>query len=267
MAIFNFTNYKQFVREKVSLMPHRGRGQFRQMALHLGVNSTAISQIFKGSRHLTPEQGLRIAQFLGLSDLETRYFVNMIHKDRAGTHDLRDFYLKEEKKLLAEGKNIKSRIIEHNEISDENKAIFYSNWYYSGLRMLSALPTHNTPEEMADYFGLNRALVNKVITFLVDNGLCVEKDGKISVGPRTTYLDSNSPLINNHRRNWRLKALEKIQQPHDDDLFYSSPMSMSEKDKEALREELVALIAKFLKRIQKSPEEKLVCFNIDWFSF
>lgn len=248
-------------------MPHRGRGQFRQMALHLGVNSTVISQIFKGDRHLSPEHGIKIAQYLGLSDLETRFFLNLIYKERAGTKELRDHYLQQEKKLLAEAKNIKSRIIEHKEITDEHKAIFYSNWYYSGLRMLSAIPGKHNVDEMAEYFGLNRALVQKAVAFLVQTGLCIEKDGKIFVGPQSTHLEAQSPLINNHRRNWRMKGLEKINHSNDDDLFYSGPMSLSEADKAILREELVALIAKILKRVQKSPEEKLVCLNIDWFSF
>src|SRR5690349_11426142 len=98
MTIFTYSDYKLFIRERVQLMPHRGRGQFRQMALHLDVNSTVISQIFKGSRHLSPEQGLKIAQYLGLADLETRYFLNLIYKERAGTQDLKNHYLREEEK-------------------------------------------------------------------------------------------------------------------------------------------------------------------------
>jgi uncharacterized protein (TIGR02147 family) len=267
MSIFNYSNYKVFVRERVHQMPHRGRGQFRQMALHLNVNSTVISQIFKGERQLSPEQGLRISQFLGLSELENKYFLNLILKERAGTQDLKDYYLKEEAKLLTEAKNIKSRIIEHKEISDEHKALFYSNWYYSGLRMLSAIPGNHTIDEMADYFKLNRSIVQKAIAFLLETGLCVEHNGKIRIGPQNTHIDPQSPLINNHRRNWRIKALEKLNQQQEDDLFYSSPMSLSRDDQILLREELVAVIAKVLKKVQKSPEEKLVCLNIDWFSF
>jgi hypothetical protein len=44
-------------------------------------------------------------------------------------------------------------------------------------------------------------------------------------------------------------------------------VSLSHEDQMQLREELVAFIAKFLKRVEKSPEEKLACLNIDWFSF
>ncbi|MCC6137894.1 MAG: TIGR02147 family protein, partial [Bdellovibrionaceae bacterium] len=174
MSIFEHADYKHYVRELVRSMPHRGRGQFRQMALHLDINSTVISQIFKGERELTTEHGLKLAQYLGLSDLETRYFLNLINKARAGSHDLKNYYAREEKKLMAEAKNIKSRIIEHKEISDEHKAIFYSNWYYSGLRMLSAIPGYNTVDEMAEYFGLSRSVVQKAISFLLKTGLCIE---------------------------------------------------------------------------------------------
>lgn len=267
MSVFNYTDYKAFVRERVHQMPHRGRGQFQLMARCLDVNSTVISQIFKGLRHLNPEQGLKLADFLGLSELETKYFINLILKERAGTQDLKKYFLKEEAKLKAEAQNIKTRIIAHAEITDEHKALFYSNWYYSGIRMLTALPEYNTVDQIAEYFDLSRATVQQVIEFLLATGLCIKKNEELQVGPQSTHLDSKSPLINNHRRNWRIKALERINQHHENDLFYSGPMSLSKEDKALLREELVGVIAKVLKRVQKSKEEELACLNIDWFGF
>lgn len=267
MSIFNYTEYKQFVRERVKQMPHRGRGQFRLMALELEVNSTVISQIFKGARELSAEQGIRLAHFLGLSELETKYFISLILLSRAGTQELKSYYAQEAQNIKQQAKTIKSRILEHQEITEQHKALFYSNWYYSGIRILSSLPQYNTTDEIAERLHLPRSVVAQVLEFLLSTGLCVKKQNHISVGPQNTHLDSRSPLINNHRRNWHIKALERINAQDEQDLFYSSPMSLSHEDRALVREELVSHIAKILKRVQKSQEEEVMCLNIDWFGF
>lgn len=267
MNIFEYSDYKLFVRERVQAMPGRGRGQFRQMALKLGVNSTVVSQVFKGARDLSPEQALKLAGFLGLGPLETKYFVNLILIARAGSKDLQDYFRSDLKKLKAESANIKTRVVEHQEVSDEAKALFYSNWYYSGIRNLSAIPGYDHIDPISEYFGLSRALVKQVVDFLLQAGLITEVNGKLKPGTLSTHLDAKSPLINGHRRNWRMKALEKLDEVQEPHLFYSSPMSLSKEDKFKIREELVATISKISKRVEKSPEEELACLNIDWFGF
>jgi uncharacterized protein (TIGR02147 family) len=267
MSIFNYTEYKQFVRERVKQMPHRGRGQFRLMSLKLDVNSTVISQIFKGERHLSAEQGIKLAHFLGLSELETKYFINLILKERAGTEDLKNYFSKEGQHLKNQAKTLKARLAEHQEVTDQYKALFYSNWYYSGIRILSSLPKYNTVDDIAERLHLPRSVVAQVLDFLLATGLCVKKGEHLSVGPQNTHLDARSPLINNHRRNWHIKALERINVQDEADLFYSGPMSLSKEDSLLVREELVSHIAKILKRVQKSNEEEVKCLNIDWFGF
>lgn len=265
MVIFDYTDYKLFIRDFIAQMPKRGRGQLRKLALYLGVNSTAISQIFNGVRDLTQEQGLQVALYYGFNELETRYFLNLILKERSGTQALKNYYLKEEEKLRSQAQAVKSRIIPHQEISENDKAVFYSNWYYSAIRMASAISKYQTVDELVDFLKLDRAVIQKAVHFLLETGLCVEKNGRLGVGPQHTHLDSSSAFINNHRRNWRIKALENINQPQQEDLFYSGVMTLSHKDYLDLRAELVNTISKFLKKIEKSPEETVVCFNIDWF--
>lgn len=267
MNIFEYSDYKHLVTDLVAQMPKGGWGQFRLMAETLRVNSTVISQIFRGSRHLTPEQALTLAESFGFNDNETSFFLLLVQKDRAGTASLKKYYEAKEKSQRESSRQIKTRIQKHSVIKEEDKALFYSDWYYSGIRMLSALSTHNTIDEFADYFQLNRSITKKVVDFLLETGLCIEQDGKISVGPKSTHLDNKSPLVNSHRRNWHLKSMERMQGMHTEDLFYSAPMTLSEKDFEAIREELVAAISKVVKRVEKSDEEKLVCLNIDWFGF
>jgi hypothetical protein len=98
-------------------------------------------------------------------------------------------------------------------------------------------------------------------------GLCIEKNGVLTMGPSNTHVGNRSPLVNSHRTNWRLKAIETMEDYNDEDLFFSGPMCLSIKDRKAVREDLLQVISKVLKRVEKSPEEEVSCLNIDWFQF
>src|SRR5688572_27241684 len=88
-SIFEFGDYKQFVRESVLAMPHRGRGQYRRMAKHMRVHTTLLSHVFRGSKELTPEQACSLGSFLELKELESDYLLALVERNRAGNAELR----------------------------------------------------------------------------------------------------------------------------------------------------------------------------------
>jgi uncharacterized protein (TIGR02147 family) len=267
MTIYDYTEYKRFLNDWIHAMPKQGRGQARRLSEHLGVNSVVVSQILSGSRHFSIEHALDAAKFFALDERATDYFLTMVQLARAGTAALEAHHAKKLALMRAQNANLKNRVIEHRELSDPDKGIFYSNWFYSGIRLLSSIPGYDSVEAIAGYFGLSRAKVANVVRFLVDRGLCEEKEGKLGLGVTATYVDASSPLVNSHRRNWRLKGLERFSELREEDLFYSGPYSLSQKDAEQIRKELVKLIADCSKRVADSPAERLYCLNVDWFGF
>ena len=64
--------------------------------------------------------------------------------------------------------------------------------------------------------------------------------------------------------NWRNRALQRHENISEQELVYSAPMSLSEKDFELLREELAHWIKKMVERVQVSPSEKMAFLNIDF---
>ena len=83
---FTASLIKLFLREKIKHFPRGGRGQLKKLSEHLNVNSVVISQIFKGDRELTSEQGFEVSDFLALSSIEHEYFLLLIQYGRSGTH-------------------------------------------------------------------------------------------------------------------------------------------------------------------------------------
>jgi uncharacterized protein (TIGR02147 family) len=267
MTIVEFTDYKAFVRALIKTYPKLGRGQARRLAEHLNLPPTVVSQILVNDRHFTPDQAVEVGTFFGLDEKSTEYFIYLVNLARADTKKLQGFYEMKLNKIRSEVQNVKNLVRGRDELSEENTGRYYSNWYYSGIWNLSAIPGFQTVESIANYFGLSRSKVGEVVSFLVESGLSVEEAGKIRPGLKSTHLSDKSAYVNNHRRNWREKAKEKFTDPGERDLFVSIPVSMSESDAEKFRLELLKIIKAFSKLVEPSPEEQLMCLNIDWFAF
>lgn len=268
MTIYEYRDYKTFISEKIVQMPRKGYGQARKLAEHIGVHSVVVSQILSGERHFTQEQSLDVAIFFGLDDRATEYFSNLILKARAGTKRLEVHLEKRLEELRKEALDFKNRIPEHKKLSDEDMAIFYSNWFYSGTRLLTSIKGFDNAESIAERLQLSRAKVNTIMEYLTTRGLCqVDDRGRFTAGKTSTFIDAESPFINNLHRNWRLKSLEQMPKRKSNDFFYSAPCSISESDKDAFREEIIKFIGEFAKRLKNSKAEKLACLNLDWFDF
>ncbi len=270
MNIFEYKNYKKYVNDRVELMPKRGHGQYRKMSNFLGVNSVNVSQVFKGDRDLTIEQACELCDFFGLSDLEGRYFMALVEYERAGTPKLKKMIQVRLAEISEKSQDVKSRLHFEKELSDEAKSTFYSNWYYSGIRLLSGVKGFGEIDRMAEYFGLPLTTVRKVVDFLLQYGLCVERDGKIVSGPASTHLDLSSPLVTRHHMNWRLRGMAKMESIESTDqtkLFYTMPCSLDAKSLKLVRKELVDSLERITKLVDAAPSEQLACLNIDLFKF
>jgi uncharacterized protein (TIGR02147 family) len=265
VSVFEFSDYKVFVNALIASKPKGGRGLFRRLSQHLNCTSVLVSQIFKGPRDLNLEQALHCSDFLGLGPTEREFFMLLVQRSRAGTQDLKEYFQRKLDTLFQEHNQASRRVVEHRELTQVGKTVFYSNWYYSAVRILSSIDGYQEVEKIAERLSLDPQLVAKVVEFLVKENLCVRESGGIRMGPASTHLDARSQMINLHRKNWRIKSLEKLGLEKKEDLFFSSLVSLSEQDFEALRKHLLAEIANFSKRVEKSPSEKLACLNLDWF--
>lgn len=267
MTVFEFENYKIFVNKRILEMPKKGRGQYRRMANFLAINSVNVSQIFKGERHLSVEQACELSEFLGLSELESQYFVALVEWERAGSARLKNVKKKLLNEIHEKSQNLKHRLKQDKQLTEETKAVFYSNWYYSGIRLLSSIKGFNSEDRIAAYFNLPLSTVNRVLEFLVQTGLCKVENGQYQMGPKSTHLEASSPLVTRHHMNWRVKGMEKMGNLSQDELFLSLPASLSEKAMREIRSELVKTVEHITGLIDNSKEEQLVCLNIDLFKF
>lgn len=268
MNIYEFTDYKRFLNAQIALMPKKGRGQARRLADHLSVNPVVISQILSGARDFTHEQSLDVASFFGLDERATEYLSLLILKSRAGTKRLQTHLAHKIESTRQEALKLKNQVPQNKELTDQDRSIFYSNWYYGALHLMTTMKGSNDLESMAQRFDLSRSKIAEIMDYLISRGLCTVDDrGRHSIGPTMTFIDAESPFINSHHRNWRLKSMEHMAKRKTNDFFYSGPCTVSRKDKEAIRKDLTDLINRFYQRIKDTEPEQMTCLNIDWFDF
>jgi uncharacterized protein (TIGR02147 family) len=267
MKVFEFSDYRDFVTKTVRALPKSGRGEYLKIAKHLGIHTSTLSQVLSGVKHFTLDQACALTDYFGLNDLETQYLLHLVELERAGTERLRATLKKQMIRLKEQSRELSSVVPGKRTLTDEEKAIFYSNWFYTGIWALTSIPGHQTADAVAKYFSLPKLLVNRVISFLVSTGLCVEENGLLRPGTTYVHLESDSPLIGRHHASWRQKAIERHPILSESEIAYSSPMSLSKEDAEKIRKLVIGWVEDVNKIRDPSPCEALYFLNIDWIRF
>ncbi len=265
MKIYDYSDYKQYINEYIKAMPKSGRGQFQEISKAISCHSTLISQIFNGSRDLNLEQALKLCQFYNIEHRERRYFLTMVEFARAGSFELRKYY---EGDLLVQKEDalsLENRLKAKEELQEHEKARFYSDSLYSMLRLMTMIPEVKSAQDLSERLNIDIVQINEILDFLISCGLIEQSSDGLKVGQSKTFISKTNPLILNHHRNWRLKAIEAQARKNNEDFFFTGPLVMGREDYLIVKDKLGEFLEEFYKIIEPSPCEELYCINLDYF--
>jgi uncharacterized protein (TIGR02147 family) len=266
MSIFEYKNYKKWVNFYISSMPKGGRGQYRKMSEHMRTSATIVTQVFKGERELTPEQALLLADYFALSKFESRYLVLIVNYARAGSLIYKERLHEEIIEMQERSKEIANRVKQDFKMTEEVKSIFYSNWYYLAIWSLTAINGFNDLNSICERLKINKRKAKDAIEFMIKNSIIIEDNkGRLTVGPSLLHLESSSSQIARHHQNWRLQAFRKYEELSENNLFYTAPVTLSEKDAQEMNKKILKFISESVSLIKDSPSEKLYAICLDWF--
>ena len=266
-SIYEFQDYKLFLNHWVSHQPKKGHGEYRRIAEHLQVSTTMISQVFKGTKHLSLEMGAELCDYLNLSEEEGEFLLLILDFQKAGSYKLQQRLKKQIIKRQERAQKLETRLKKDMDLSEEDKAVFYSSWIYSGIRLLSDIAENNNSLDISKRLSLDKNLVEKVIDFLVEHKLCLRQGGKLKMGPTSTHLGTSSLLLSKHHQNWRLQGFNKMILNDDSNLFFSGPMVLSQDVADEIRRQLPEFIQQTLAKVHPSKSEVVRCLNIDWYEY
>jgi uncharacterized protein (TIGR02147 family) len=263
-SCFTYNDYRKYLENR---LPTSGadRGLRARLAEHLHCQSAFISRVFAGKGDFSLEHAASISRFLGHTELEREYFLLLVHEARAGSSDLIDFYRERRREVGERHKVIAERIQVKSGLSKEDQMTYYSSWQYAAIHVLLTVPTFRHASKIAEQLQLPLMRVQSVLDFLESAGLAAKKDDGYIVGNTRIHLGSNSPLISKHHSNWRMKAMQAMEQSSAENLFFSGPISMSLKGVEKIRGKLLKFLEEVEPILSEAAEEEAYCLNLDFF--
>lgn len=260
-SLFSMSDFRSYVRLWVKA---HGRGEFSKIAKHLSIHTTLVSQIFSGKKCLTEEQAARLCDYMSLNQLESDYFLKLVQIERAGNEPLKKLYRRHLKQLEIQSSDVKTRVPEAETLSEADRAIFYSSWQYSLIRLLTSIPEFRKSEQIAAKLELPLSRVQEVLDFLISRRLCRESSGLYHRTEKNTHIEASSHLSVRHHQNWRVKSASLQERLTKEDLSFTAPISISKHDFEKVRKILLANISEISKIVVASQDEQVAYLGIDW---
>lgn len=263
MSIFAHEKYVLFTKEWIKAQAFGGRGQVNKIANHLGVNPTLISQVLSERRDLSLEQAEQLTDYMGLSAIEKDYFLLLVEHARSGTSTLKKYFEGKISALKKQATEIKNRTPEARSLTDQERAVFYSSWIYSAVRIFCSLGEGKTFEQVCLEFRLSRDKAQNILDFLVQASLIESRDNRFHPGTQRTFLEQGSPFLPRHYSNWRMYSMKRSDDLPIDELMFTAPFSISEKNFGLLKEDLLQVIKKVYERVGDEDPETMAVVNID----
>jgi len=264
MSIWQHVSYRDYLLEKLGKEGSR-TGLRKQLAKAIDVHTSLVSQVLTGRIDFSLEQAERVNLFFEHTDDESRYFLLLVLKDRAGSQRLKERFMKEVRSAQEARLNISRRLEVKDSVSQADRERFYSSYVYGAIHVLSAISKFQTIEALASALNLQRSQVKEAVEFMVNIGVLKEMEGRVTPGSRHIHLSNDSALILKHHMNWRFHSISSLQFLNQDDLHYSACMSISKDDAQKIKEMILDGLKSKMDVVAKSPEEVAYVLNFDFY--
>lgn len=262
--IYSYREYQPFL-EAICESKGLRSGYKREIAESMQIQGAYLSRVLKKKVNLNLEQAFRLSKFLGMNEEERSFLFLLIEKERAGTVELQEHFTRQIETAIKRRDKIHSRLSNVDELSSESKAQYYSNWYYLAIHLLAEMESIKTANEISERLKLSLETVNEVLAFLNQHSLIQFENGNVSATDIAVHLAGDSPLVTQHHRNWRLKALQDVGKTDDSNLHFSAATTIDSKTYWEIRRLILKTIEESVDLFQKSPIEDAYSLNIDWY--
>ena len=167
--------------------------------------------------------------------------------------------------IRVQANELKSRVPEARELTEQDRATYYSSWQYAVVRLLTMIDEYQTSSTIAARLGLSVSRTQSILDFLVSRGLCSESKGRYKRTDKNTHVEAGSPLSVRHHQNWRAKSLELLEKSSRDELSFTAPLCIAKKDAAKIRSILADAVSEIGKAVSASPEpEEIFYVGIDF---
>jgi uncharacterized protein (TIGR02147 family) len=262
-SLYQAKGYRDFISFQLK---KGGRGSRSTLAERLGVQLSYLWSVLSGKQDFTPEQLLGCAEFFQLKDSETEWLMLLLNRDRAASEKVKEYYQKQLNRLKGNQTELQKRVRVANEIDPQFILEYYSDWRPIAFTMGIRNPKCRTPRALADRFNLNIAQANQTLQLVEKVGMAKFEKNEFLPTQARFHLGKNLAALKLHHTNWRMKAVEAIDQQRDkNELHYSSVMSIDAEAYQEIRKLILKSIEKMEPSIEKAKDDEVVVLAIDLF--
>lgn len=265
MDVFQYSDYRKFLQDWLLKAKKEKKTSASQLAEVIRVHPTFLSQVLLGKKDLASDHWIGLCDYFDLTEIEKDYLNFVYLKNRAGTPTSKKFYQRKMDEILKKRLHLKERLKDHRELSDSERAIFYSSWIYSAIRLFCSVGKGQSLLNIADKFNIKKDKAEQIVEFLIQTGLCKIERDLIQMGDQHIHVSADSPFVSKHHINWRVLGIQSLDRAQTDELHFTGPMSVSKKDFLVIREKIVKLIQENIEIIKESDAEDVASLTIDFF--
>lgn len=262
--IFKYSRYREYLK---ACLPAKGKGRGgrSRLAEILGCQPGYVSLVLSGKSDFSPEHGLQVADFLRLNGEEREFLLLLIHKDRAGSVNLKTHYETQMKAIQKDKMEIKSRIATTHSLNNEEQLKYYESWIFTALHMCTLVPQLRNISAMSAYLNIPADRVKAALAILMKVGLVRQERGSFISTQKRIHLGENGLALKKHHTNWRLQAIHSIDRSSEEGLHYSSVMSISKEASLQIKQILLKSIQDAEPIIKGAADEGVFALSIDLF--
>ncbi len=233
MKITEAATYREVLHAQIRKNPQRGyKGE---LAVAMRIHSSYLTRVISGDVHLTPDQAADLAGFWKLSERETRAFLLLVMRERAGSPALRKSLDQQLAEIRAQDTKLSTQIEVEEGVEDDH-SLYYSSWHYPAIHVLLLNPLTRSAEKLSSMLQLPRNVVLTALAELVRMRLA-EKTSGTEWRPivRDMHLPDQEMWAPINHASWRQKAALRIAERRKDELHYSGVHTCTKGDHERIR--------------------------------
>lgn len=266
MDIFTFKSYKALIASY--LKKNAYKGLISKIAEACGCDRTYISQVLNGKADLLPDHMARFCDHLNLTELESDYVMNLLLKDRATTAVARQIFENKMQKIknIADelSLKIKNKKDSHEIISEAHKTLYYSNWLFSAVHILTSIESYQTVESIAKKMNCAESAIIQILNSLIEMNMVEKNKDKYVHNGQSMYLKRDAAQIYSLHLQSRLESVKRSYEKKD--LHFTNIFSVSKDDVEKIRNQIIDLIEMQRKTVHDSGSQTACVFCCDFFA-
>jgi uncharacterized protein (TIGR02147 family) len=264
--IYEYTSYRTYLNDRLTSLGAKS-GQKRRASEALGVHTTFISQVTLGRADLSLDQAERMNDFLGHTEEEGQYFLDLVIHERASDPLLKSRFARKIQNHQNERTELKKHLDKSQQVDPEDQEKFYSSHLYGLLHVLSSIPKYSNRKNLIEASGVPANVAGEALEFLAKVGVVRISGEKIAPGEKHVHLGKESKNIWQHHSNWRMATMQSFAFNQPTDLHYSGAISCSIEDSVKIRELILKQLKSINTTVSASKEEVAYIYCFDFFKW